>query len=149
MRLPQRSPALAQINMTPMIDVTFLLIIFFLLSSRLAQQESLELDLPTAASHDAAANDERPRVLVHVATDGTVTFGTSVVRPQDLHGRLSVERDRAGNDVEIRIRASRDVPFRAVQPILLACAEAGIWNVTFAVFDRAGAAESNIERQTE
>ena len=50
MRLPQRRPLTAQINMTPMIDVTFQLIIFFLLSSRLAQQEALELDLPTAAT---------------------------------------------------------------------------------------------------
>ncbi len=37
--------------MTPMIDVTFLLIIFFLVSSHLAKQENfLKLDLPTAAA---------------------------------------------------------------------------------------------------
>ncbi|MBT6848587.1 MAG: biopolymer transporter ExbD, partial [Planctomycetaceae bacterium] len=38
-------------NMTPMIDVVFLLIIFFLVSSHLARQETqLELDLPEASS---------------------------------------------------------------------------------------------------
>jgi len=45
-------------NMTPMIDVVFLLIIFFLVSSHLAQQETqLELDLPEATSGTRPTED--------------------------------------------------------------------------------------------
>jgi biopolymer transport protein ExbD len=137
MRLPERRPLSAQINMTPMIDVTFQLIIFFLLSSRLAQQEALDLDLPTALSSSPLASDERPRVSVSALADGQVFFGSTPVQPADMVRLLRAERDRLGSDLEIRIRAGRSVPYGFVEPILLACSEAGIWNVTFAVFERA------------
>ena len=123
--------------MTPMIDVTFLLIIFFLLSSHLAQQETqLELDLPTAASGRQAVDDERPRLSVNVRSDGSVMLGSTPTQPEEMARRLRIERERLGGDLEVRIRADRSVPYEIVEPILLACADAGIWNVTFAVFKR-------------
>ena len=58
-------------NMAPLIDVVFLLIIFFLVSSHLAQQEvQLELDLPTAASGQSPGEDQTRRVVVNVLPDG-------------------------------------------------------------------------------
>lgn len=137
MRLPRRRLIAAQINMTPMIDVTFQLIIFFLLSSRLAQQESTEFDLPTAASGAAAADGLRPHLAVSITPDGRVRCGSDEVAPGDLVGRLKTERNHRGADVEVRIRADRIVPYRVVEPVLLACADANIWNVTFAVVERA------------
>ena len=35
--------------------------------------------------------------------------------------------------LEVRIRSDRNVPYRVVEPVLLACARSGVWNVTFAV----------------
>jgi biopolymer transport protein ExbD len=136
MRLPQRRPLTAQINMTPMIDVTFQLIIFFLLSSRLAQQEALELDLPTAVSSTSSADDDRPRLSINVSLNGQVFFGSTQALPSEMARLLRRERDRLGSDLEIRIRADRLVPYGVIEPILLACADANIWNVTFAVIER-------------
>ena len=135
MRTPaRRSSAFTQINMTPMIDVTFQLIIFFLLSSHLAQQEmQLELALPSASSGKQAAIDDRPRLNVNVRADGSVMLGSTPTSTKEMGSRLRIEREKLGDDLEVRIRADRAVPYRAVEPILLACAEAGIWNVTFAV----------------
>jgi biopolymer transport protein ExbD len=148
MRLPLRSSVAAQINMTPMIDVTFLLIIFFLLSSRLAQQETqLEVDLPTAASGRQAIDDERPRLSINVTANGSVKLGSTEMPPAEMSGRLRIERDRLGEDLEVRIRADRFVPYSTVEPILLACAEAEIWNVTFAVLKRDESRESRVEGQ--
>jgi biopolymer transport protein ExbD len=136
MRLPQRRPVAARINMTPMIDVTFQLIIFFLLSSRLAQQEAIELELPAAASGNQAVDDQPPRLTVNVSPDGQVMFGSTRTPPEEMTGRLRIERERLGRDLEIRIRADRSVPYGTIEPILLACAEADIWNVTFAVSEK-------------
>jgi biopolymer transport protein ExbD len=150
MRPPPRHRATVQINMTPMIDVTFLLIIFFLLSSHLAQQETqLELDLPSAASGRQAVDDERPRLSVNVSSDGSVMLGSTETEPQEMGRRLAIERERLGNDLEVRIRADRSVPYSAVEPILLACAEAEIWNVTFAVFKKVESRESRVEGQKQ
>jgi biopolymer transport protein ExbD len=151
MRLPpRRSLASAYINMTPMIDVTFQLIIFFLLSSRLAQQETqMELDLPAAASGREAVDDDRPRLTVNVSADGRVMLSSTETPPEEMARRLRIERERLGGDLEVRVRADRSVPYRLVAPILLACAEAGIWNVTFAVVEKVeGRVEDSPQRKS-
>ncbi len=135
MRLPLRERAASLgFNMTPMIDVVFLLIIFFLVSSHLAKQEvQLELALPDAASGQDATDDSRPRVTINVLAGGEVLLGGEPVDAEQLERRLQVETSTSGRDLEVRIRSDRRVPYRHIEPIMLACARAGAWNVTFAV----------------
>lgn len=122
-------------NMTPMIDVVFLLIIFFLVSSHLARQETqLDLPLPVADSGEQPPETAPPRITFNILRDGTVLLaGRSVARDQ-LRERLAAAVAEAGEDVEIRIRSDRDVAYDRVEPLLMACARSGIWNVTFGVF---------------
>ena len=69
-------------NMTPMIDVSFLLIIFFLVSSHLAQQEvQLELDLPEAASGESLTAEERRRLVFNLLGDGSLLIGGQPILP--------------------------------------------------------------------
>jgi len=148
MRLPTRKRPGVHINMTPMIDVTFLLIIFFLLSSHLARQETqTELDLPSAASGQIATADDQPRLSVNVLPDGSVMLGSTPTTAAQMGDRLRIESQRLGRDLEVRIRADRAVPYGAVTPILLACADAGIWNVSFAVMKQVEGRESSVEGQ--
>lgn len=122
-----------RVNMTPMIDVVFLLIIFFLVSSHLARQESqMPLPLPKADS-GAEIDAGRPRVVVNVRGDGKVFLSGRPVEPGELARRLQVQRDQEGSQLEVRIRSDRNVPFQFVQPILLAVAKSDIQQVTFAV----------------
>ncbi len=130
-------------NMTPMIDVVFLLIIFFLVSSHMAKQEiELELDLPEAGSGQRPDQDDIRRVVVNVLPEQDATaqivVGGRRVTAEEL-GRLigfeSKRRDRDGKlePLEVRIRADRTVPYRMVEPIMVACAREGVWRVTFSV----------------
>jgi biopolymer transport protein ExbD len=122
-------------NMTPMIDVVFLLIIFFLLSSHLAKQETqLPLPLPLADSSDKPVEDDIPRVTVNVLEDGALLLAGRRIEAAELQQRLTEKLASAGKDLQVRIRSDRAAPYRDVEPIMLACARAGIWNVTFAVF---------------
>lgn len=124
-------------NMTPMIDVVFLLIIFFLVSSHLARRETqVELDLPKADTGQEPSETVQPRVTVNILPDGHVQLGGDPVVGNELGQRLAVERRKLGNDLEVRIRGDRGIHYRVVEPILLACARAGVWNVTFAVIRR-------------
>lgn len=121
--------------MTPMIDVVFLLIIFFLVSSHLARRENnLELPLPVAASGDEDVDQTTPRVTVNLQSDGKLSVGGREIATQGLSKMLNDFREKKGDDVEVRIRGSRQAPYSAVEPIMLACTEAKIWNVTFAVY---------------
>ena len=125
------------LNLTPMIDVVFLLIVFFLLSTHLVQQEShMELNLPTAASGHEPPAESPPRVTVNLLPDGQIMLGNTEAPLDEVARRLQFERERTSGDLEVRIRADRTLPYGAVEPILLACAEAGVWNVTFAVHEK-------------
>jgi biopolymer transport protein ExbD len=122
-------------NMTPMIDVVFLLIIFFLVSSHLARQETqMELPLPTAETGQPQGTDERPRLTINVLGDGSLMLAGRVVATDQLPVRLAEGLAKSGLDLEVRIRADRETLYRSVAPIMLACAERGIWNVTYAVY---------------
>lgn len=122
-----------RVNMTPMIDVVFLLIIFFLVSSHLARQESqMPLPLPTANSGEKM-DVGHPRVVVNIRGDGTLFLSGRAVGPDELERRLQVQRAQEGAELEVRIRSDRGVPFQFVQPILLAVAKSDIQQVTFAV----------------
>ena len=121
-------------NMTPMIDVVFLLIIFFLVSSHLAKQEAqMELPLPVADSGEES-NDEATRLTLNVTADGSMLLAGRSLDRDELKQRLEQARDEHGKDVEIRIRGDRNVPYSAVSPIMLSCARTGIWKVTFGVY---------------
>ena len=126
-----------EVNMTPMIDVVFLLIIFFLVSSHLAKQEvQAELNLPAAGTGIDPTETAARRLTINVIPQRegyTVKFGSIPVSPADLEVRLKREQQTAGDDLEVRIRGDRTIPYRAVEPILAMCARLGIWNVKFAV----------------
>jgi biopolymer transport protein ExbD len=132
-----------EFNMTPMIDVTFLLIIFFLVSSHLAQQEmQVELDLPSATSGHAASDEQSRRVIVNVLADGSVLLGSQLVDRDELTRRIKFESEQtqqSSQELEVRIRCDRRVLYRFIEPIMLSCAKSGVWKVTFAVVNQDGA----------
>jgi biopolymer transport protein ExbD len=136
MQIPQYKPNRKYgFNMTPMIDVVFLLIIFFLVSSHLARQESqLELELPTAASGQEDIDQQTPRLTINVKTDGSLWLAGRPVEKNQLKQRFIEARNKEGENIEVRIRGSRSAPYSTVEPIMLACTGAKIWNVTYAVY---------------
>lgn len=123
-------------NMTPMIDVVFLLIIFFLVSSHLAKQEvQMDLPLPRADSGEAPQVRQTRRLTLNVLESGELLLAGRRIERAQLQERLTTARaDQEG--IEVRIRSDRSVPYRNIEPLMLACARAGIWNVTFGVLRR-------------
>ncbi|MFV1966076.1 MAG: ExbD/TolR family protein [Pirellulaceae bacterium] len=135
MRLPNlRQSTRLEFNMTPMIDVVFLLIIFFLVSSHLAKQElQPDLDLPVADSGEKQVDTAHRRLTLNVLSDGDLTLAGRPVRRQDLPARLLDARQQEPGELEVRIRSDREVPYGRIAPILRSCVRAGIWNVQFGV----------------
>ncbi len=122
-------------DMTPMIDVVFNLIIFFLLSNHLARQEvQLQLDLPAATTGEKANRTAAPRRMVlQVLPSGQVTLGGRAIGAAQLATELRTEQTKSAGEMEVLLRADRKVTYRHLEPILKTCAQLGIWNVTFAV----------------
>jgi biopolymer transport protein ExbD len=45
-------------------------------------------------------------------------------------------REKEGDQLEVRVRGSRETPYNYVEPIMVACTKVGIWNVSFAVYNK-------------
>ncbi|MFO0944349.1 MAG: biopolymer transporter ExbD [Planctomycetota bacterium] len=126
-------------NLTPMIDVIFLLIIFFLCVSQFQKAESdTTVELPTATS--SATETPRPekesRLIFNVLTDERILLAGRELKSSQISGILA-RRARELNPVplEVWIRADRHVPYRVIEPLLVACARGGISNVAFKVIN--------------
>lgn len=137
MRLPSRgSGGGLKFNITPMIDVVFNLIIFFLAASHLARSEALEqVELPEAGTSQPEQAELQRRLIVTITADEKLRVSGSEYKLPQIEQLIVAERgDPAqGRDFEVRIRTDRRVPYRTIEPLLLACARAGVSKVKFAV----------------
>jgi biopolymer transport protein ExbD len=136
-------------DMTPMIDVVFLLIIFFMVITDMTQQDLEELQLPVAtnAVADKPAPDEF-RPVVNIKVDGSIWVKRRMYfdpeNPDDykeLRGYLTdvaakMKKDEAGvlPDESLLIRADMNTPFKYVQKVMEQCGYKGIqiWKVQLA-----------------
>ena len=98
----------------------------------------------TRRQYDAQTGEEnreaeQRRLTINVSQKGGVpiiAFGARVVENNKLYNQLKREMERAKGGLEVRIRADRAVPYGAIEPLLVNCAELKIWNVQFAVISR-------------
>lgn len=123
--------------MTPMIDVVFQLIIFFLVASHFTNQENaVEVKLPQAENANEIQSDETPRLTLSIPREGELFIGLKSIASSNLSELLKKEeklRQEKNEPFQLRIRADRLVPFSVIEPILLEAAKAGIADVQFAV----------------
>src|SRR5262249_255329 len=115
------------------------LIIFFMLATKLVQRENSTIDLPAASTaKEKEKRDIGRRIVVNVLRDttGVDDLARYIIsdRPMSLAQvaqRLAAERQR---DPQVRcvIRGERELAYRHVEAVLLACAHNGVTNVVFA-----------------
>lgn len=126
------------INMTPMIDVVFLLIIFFLVSSHLAKQEAnVKLDLPSAQTALENTTD-RPQLTLNILDDGSwMVAGQWITR--DRFRELVRQRWLAENGIlRIKIRIAQSQPYSRLSEALKILSEEKISDIVFGVYESQG-----------
>jgi len=135
MKSPEHlKPKVGRLNLTPMIDVVFLLIIFFIVSNNMLQQDqAIAVDLPEAETGILPEEQQTKRLTVTVSNEGTVYLGTEIVDLERLRWIMSEARKDWGEETELQIRTDKNVHFGVVKPILRMAAERGISRVAFAV----------------
>lgn len=121
-------------NLTPMVDVVFQLIVFFIATSTLARLEfSQAVDLPEARSGEPV-NSATPLVAATVLPDGRVFVGAQRVSTEQLTQLLKLKAEQVGREeVEFYIRADEETTYANIEPLLEAATRAGIWKVRFGV----------------
>ncbi|OHB70749.1 MAG: biopolymer transporter ExbD [Planctomycetes bacterium RBG_13_63_9] len=113
------------LNLTPMIDIVFLLIIFFMVGTKFTELErKIGLRVPEVA--DKGALTAAPeRKIVNVYRDGAVTLDREPVTLEQLTERLSAARSQY-RDLGVLVRGDARGEFQGVASALNACKQAGI-----------------------
>jgi len=113
-----------RVNVTPMIDVVMVLIIFYLLVGQLAIDRRTEIKAPITAT-GIVETQERDPITLGVHRDGSLTLNGEGIGLARLGGELTgrILRDPT---LAVRVRADRGAPFGEVRPVLRAVREAGI-----------------------
>lgn len=120
--------------MTPMIDVIFLLLLFFMSTSVFAQIESeMEITLPQAS--ESTVMDRAPyEIIINVRADGTIVVNQRTLTLEELEAMLVKVADIFQGQSVI-VRGDTDTPMGAAIDVLNACAKADIHNVSFATIN--------------
>ena len=150
MKLKKPDEPEANVDMTPMIDCVFLLLIFFMVCATMSKvDQTPEVVLPIAPKA-AIPEDLRGRGVVNIVPLGTPVGGgaTSEDMPFIIAGQVTDEpgllkaiAERRATEPELRIymRVDKNAEFKIVKRAIRACANAGIFDIIFGTFQSASA----------
>lgn len=119
-----------EFELTPMIDVVFLLIAFFMTLISFISADLIKLELPEAKE---ATIPEEPgeRQYISIDESGQIYFGANEITEEALTNRLaSIKEDLP--TLKVFLRADSDTPHRYVNRVMEATAKAGIFDLIFA-----------------
>lgn len=128
----RQTEELPALNLTAMIDVLFLLIIFFVCGTKFADAErQIKLQVPTVAASGALTPPPEKKV-VNVYQNGQLTLDRQSVTLEELTQRLAAARSQYQRQ-GVMVRGDAGVPFQRVASVLAACRQAGIPDLAIAV----------------
>lgn len=118
----------AQPGMTAMIDVIFLLLLFFVLSSTFVLQPGIRVNLPTAVTVE---HPVRKDLILIIARDRRIFLNNRQVTLDELWGRL-MEEMKTQPEGTVVIRADRDIPHGLVVKVMDVAKQAGATRLAIA-----------------
>jgi len=120
-------------NMTPMIDVVFLLLIFFMTVSQVSQINRLRLELP---QQSGTLDQGQTSLTINVGDDGQIFVGADATSIAGMVEAVLEQMTAVNNDPQrmtVVIRADRRGASRAVNQVVAALSQLGIQKVRVAV----------------
>ncbi len=130
-KLPAREDA--AVDMAPMIDLVFLLLIFFMVASVVTELDKVEVDIPKS-EHAKVPEDTKGRMMLSIDANGQIYDGTTPVTINELKPRIVEELDM-NPDLRILIRADRRVEYKTCKDLMIACADVGATDLIYATFE--------------
>jgi biopolymer transport protein ExbD len=109
-------------NLTPLIDIVFLLLVFFMLTSHFVQEQALNIDLPVADSGEAVSEDGQLEVVL--SPEGLLLIDDHIVEAASLEAVLR-EHLEGREEKLVRVRGDRGAPLGKAVTVLDAARKAG------------------------
>lgn len=123
--------------LTPMIDMVFLLIIFFLVASHVIKAEYAErIELPESAEGRDVELNSPNRLTISIDDSYEYFIAGTKVTLAEIDERIKTQAPAAdeGKPLEVRVRADKQTPYAQLRPIIISCVEAGGARFSFGVY---------------
>ena len=119
-------PVMADINVTPLVDVMLVLLIIFMIAAPMLHQ-GIEVALPRAQAENLQMRTEDPLVL-SIDRDGKLFLKETQVELEDLIEQLEAQIDARGDEA-VFLKGDRDVPYGRIVEVLDVLHRGGIIHV--------------------
>ena len=111
-------------NLTPLMDILFIVLIFLVLTSTFKEATTFQVQLPTADSSAVEPRQLPGLISISVAADGTIGLGDQLLTMRELESRLDAVTDP--ERVTVRLRADADAQHGVVVGVMDAVRRSGI-----------------------
>ena len=120
------------INLTPMLDVVFNLIVFFMVATRFSDlEQSVDLKVPSVGAM-AGLRTTPERSVINVYRDGRIALDRQPMGLEQLKGQLATARQQNEN-LDVIVRGDQEAPYKHMAAVITACRQAGISEVGISV----------------
>lgn len=122
----KKGTALGALSLTPLIDIVFLLLIFFLVATRFAEEDR-EMDLPLPSASESRALIVQPKeIFINITKDGLIYSGGKAYDLVRLEAML--ERAKQNNPVNqsVIVRADKRCAVEPVVQVINVCNKTGV-----------------------
>jgi biopolymer transport protein ExbD len=122
-----------QLDMTPMIDMVFQLMIFFLVTIKM-DQDNINPDIKLAMAPAGPAIEEKDpwTIVIEVDKRGNIFLAGTPVTARYLRGMLQNAVNRQGFGIPVLLRGDMKSRHSEIRQVLDVCSEVGLWRIKFA-----------------
>jgi biopolymer transport protein ExbD len=121
------------IDMAPMIDMVFLLLIFFMVASVVTELDKVEVKIPLS-EYAKVPENTKDRLMLSVDMNNQIYAGTTPMTIPELKVLVN-EALNENPDLRILIRADERVKYKTNKEIMIACGEVGATDLIYATFE--------------
>jgi biopolymer transport protein ExbD len=133
MKLAKKQEDEIGFQLAPMIDMTFLLLIFFMVTTKISKEQvKVDIKLPTAANA-TIPSDLSNRDIISIDGDGVYYIGQRKSDKKELTAYLK-ERFKVTPPLRIYVRADKNTPGKQIKELMRIASEAGAVNVIFGTY---------------
>lgn len=132
MKLSERKRRKVQINITSLIDVLFLLLIFFMVSSTFIEKPGMDLELPESES---STLKEIKDLVLQIQRDGVMILNNKRVGWENIKSELEIEH-RANSEAALILQADKNVTHGIVVRVMDIAQQVGITKLIIATRDK-------------
>lgn len=119
-------------DLTPMIDVVFLLIVFFMTVAVIIQADKVDIEVPVA-EESVVPEDVSTRATFTITEDGTLYSGPAPIS-DEVAGEIVLQKVQTVANFKVYLRADANTPHKHVRDFMELCANNGASDIVFATF---------------